>query len=214
MEETIRIDRSGLRKMVIFLVFGLFFMANAKAGLLAPSLTVSPATTNVSKGDTVTICVQSSVTIGVLSSISCQFSGGSFPTNASFTAVGGGALIDLGGSVDAVLTITNFSAATAGTYTFSSSTVGLLGGLLTSTATTKMSVTPTVTGMTSGSTMTSKGFKIQFSGPTGSNLVIQASTDMKHWTPICTNVITGGTVTWTDAAAMTMPGRYYRAMLK
>ena len=198
----------------MFLVFGLFFMANAKAGLLAPSLTVSPATTNVSKGDTVTIYVQSSVTIGVLSSVSCQFSGGSFPTNASFTTVGGGALLDLGGSVDAVLTITNFSAATAGTYTFSSSTVGLLGGLLTTTSPCTMSLTPTITGIAAGSAMVTKGFKIQFSGPTGSNLVIQASTDMKHWTSISTNVITGGSVTVTDAAALTMPGRYYRAKLK
>lgn len=199
---------------MIFLVFGLFIMANAKAGIVAPTLTVSPAVTNVSKGDTVTISVQSSVLVGVLSSINCTFSGGAFPANASFTTSGGGALLDLGGSVNAVLTITNVSAANAGTYTFSSSTVGLLGGLLTTYAPCTLTVTPTVTAMTAGSAIVTKGFKIQFSGPTGSNLVIQASTDMKHWTSVSTNVITGGSVTYTDAAAMTMPSRYYRAKLK
>jgi len=214
MEAERRINRRWFQNLVIFLVFGLFITANAKAGLLAPTLTVSTSSTNVSKGDTVTISIQSSVTVGVLSSIGCQFSGGAFPTNASFTTSGGGSLLDLGGSVDATLTITNMSAACAGTYTFSSSTVGLLGGILTTYAPSTVTVTPTVTGLTSGSAMVTKGFKIQFSGPTGSNLVIQASTDMKHWTSISTNVITGGSVTYTDAAAMTMPGRYYRAMLK
>lgn len=212
MEETIRINPWGLRKTVIFLVFGLFIMANAKAGLLAPSLSVSPSNTNVSNGDTVTINIQSSVTVGVLSSISCQFNGGIFPTNASF--ITSSPLLDLGGSVNATLTITNFSAASAGTYTVQASTVGLLGGLLTTTVPCTLTVTPTVTGMASGSGMVTKGFKIQFSGPTGSNLVIQASTDMKHWTAISTNPITGGSVTFTDTAAATMPGRFYRAKLK
>jgi hypothetical protein len=217
MEETARINRLWLRKTVIFLLFGLFIMANAKAGIVAPTLTVSTSSTNVSKGDTVTISIQSSVLVGVLSSIGCQFSGGSggaLPANANFTVTSGGSLLDLGGSVDATLTITNISSASAGTYTFNSSTLGLLGGILTTYAPCTLTVTPTITGMAAGSAMVTKGFKIEFSGPTGSNLVIQASTDMKHWTSISTNVITGGSVTYTDAAAMTMPGRYYRAKLK
>ena len=214
MEAKRRMNGRWFQKVVISLLFGLFITAKADAGLLAPSLSVSPLSTNVSNGDTVTINIQSSVTVGVLSSISCQFSGGAFPTNASFTTTNGGSLLDLGGSVEATLTITNMSAASAGTYTFSSSTVGLLGGILTTKAPCTLTITPTVTGVTSGSAMVEKGFKIQFSGPTGSNLVIQASTDMKHWTPVYTNVITGGSVNYTDAAAMTAPGRFYRAKLK
>jgi hypothetical protein len=214
MEETARINRLRLGKAMICLLFGVFIMANAKAGIVAPTLTVSTSSTNVSKGDTVTIYIQSSVLVGVLSSIGCDFSGGAFPTNASLTITSGGSLLDLGGSVDATLTITNISSASAGTYTFNSSTLGLLGGILTTYAPCTLTVTPTITGMAAGSAMVTKGFKIEFSGPTGSNLVIQASTDMKHWTSISTNVITGGSVTYTDAAAMTMPGRYYRAKLK
>jgi hypothetical protein len=215
MEAEHRMNRAGLRKMAIFLMFfGLFITARVDAGLLAPSLSVSPASTNVPNGDTVTINVQSSVLAGVLSSVSCQFSGGAFPANASFTTSGGGSLLELGGSVDAVLTITNMSAASAGTYTFSSSTVGLLGGLLTTTATSTISLTPTVTGVTSGSGMTTKGFKIQFSAPTGSNLVIQATSDMKNWTSLCTNVVKNGSVTYTDAVAKTVSCRFYRAKLK
>src|SRR5580698_3907463 len=171
MEAKRRINLAGVRKTAIFLTaFALFVTVNAKAGLLAPSLSVSPSATNVSKGDTVTISVQSSVTVGVLSSLTCQFNGGALPANVSFTSVGGGSLLDLGGSVNAILTITNMSGATAGTYTFSASAVA------------------------AGSGMIQNGFKIQFSAPTGSNLVIQASSDMKNWTSVYTNVVTGGSL--------------------
>jgi hypothetical protein len=215
MEAKRRINWWGMRKMAIFLmIFALFVTVDAKAGLLAPSLSVSPSTTNVPKGDTVTISVQSSVTVGVLSSVSCQFSGGAFPANASFTTSGGGGLLNLGGSVNAVLTITNMSAATAGTYTFSSSAVGLLGGLLTTKAPCTISITPTVSAVAAGSAMVQKGFKIQFSAPIGSNLVIQASSDMKNWTSVYTNVVTGGSLTYTDPVAKTLSYRYYRAKLK
>ena len=215
MEAKRRINLAGVRKTAIFLTaFALFVTVNAKAGLLAPSLSVSPSATNVSKGDTVTISVQSSVTVGVLSSLTCQFNGGALPANVSFTSVGGGSLLDLGGSVNAILTITNMSGATAGTYTFSASTVGLLGGLLTTTAPCTVTVTPTIVGIAANSQMEQKGFKVQFSGPTGSNLVIQASSDMKNWTSVYTNVVTGGSLTFTDPVAKTLSFRYYRAKLK
>jgi hypothetical protein len=215
MEAKRRINLAGVRKTAIFLTaFALFVTVNAKAGLLAPSLSVSPSATNVSKGDTVTISVQSSVTVGVLSSLTCQFNGGALPANVSFTSVGGGSLLDLGGSVNAILTITNMSGATAGTYTFSASAVGLLGGLLTTQAPSTISMTPTVSAVAAGSGMIQNGFKIQFSAPTGSNLVIQASSDMKNWTSVYTNVVTGGSLTFTDPVAKTLSFRYYRAKLK
>ena len=214
MEVTVRFNPKRWVKALISLFFALFVTAKADAGLLAPSLTVSPSPTNVPNGDTVVINIQSSVVVGVLSSVSCQFNGGNLPANVSFTEVGGGSLLDLGGSVDAVLTITNVSAASAGTYTFSSSTVGLLGGLLTSKATCTVSVAATVTGMVQSSQMMQKGFKVQFSAPTGSNLVIEASSDLKSWTPIYTNKVVGGSLTYTDAVAKTVSGRYYRAKLK
>jgi hypothetical protein len=213
MEAKIRFNQLRLGKALIPLFFGLFITAQAEAGLLAPSLSVSPSATNVPNGDTVTINVQSSVTVGVLSSVTCQFNGGALPANVSFTEVGGGSLLDLGGSVDATLTITNVSAASAGTYTFSASTIGLLN-LLTTTAQSTVSVPPVVIGMPHQSQMMAKGFKILFSAPTGSNLVIQASSDMKNWTSVYTNVVTGGSLTYTDPVAKTASFRYYRAKLK
>jgi hypothetical protein len=213
MEYKRRQNRRRFQKTLISLFFGLFITVEAEAGLLAPTLSVSPSSTNVPNGDTVTINIQSSVTVGVLSSISCQFSGGAFPTNASFTAIGG-SLLDLGGSVDATLTITNISAASAGTYTFSSSTVGLLGGLLTTKAPCTVGLTPTVTAVTTQTGMVSNGFKLQFSGPTGSNLVIQASSDMRSWNSLSTNVIANGSVTYTDTTAKTVSCRFYRAKIQ
>jgi hypothetical protein len=213
MEVRHRINRSGLRKLAISLMFlGIFVTLKVKAGLLAPTLTVSPTSTNVQNGDTVIINIQSSVTVGVLSSITCDFSGGAFPTNASFTT--STSLLQLGGSVDATLTITNVSPASAGTYTITASTIGLLGSILSTKAPCTVSLIPTVTGVASNSAMIAKGFKVQFSGPVGSNLVIQASSDMQHWTPVYTNVMTGGTLTFTDAAARTFPNRFYKAKLK
>ncbi|HEX3627937.1 MAG TPA: hypothetical protein VH280_21210 [Verrucomicrobiae bacterium] len=219
MEAKHRINRLGLTKTAIFLVFlGLFITTQAQAGLLAPTLSVSPANTNVPNGDTVTINIQSSVTIGVLSTIGVKYNGGALPANANF--ITSTPLLELGGSVTGTLTITNMSSASAGTYTISSSTVGLLGGLLTTKATCTISTPPTITGLVAGSNagtgskMVANGFKIQFSAPTGSNLVIQASSDMTHWTSVYTNVVTGGTLTYTDAAAKTASFRYYRAKIK
>lgn len=66
----------------------------------------------------------------------------------------------------------------------------------------------------SGTGMTANGFKIQLSGLSGSNYVIQASTDLKNWTSVSTNAAPTGSVSYTDAAAMNLPFRYYRAMLQ
>ena len=209
MEAKHRNDAGALWKMVVFLLFGLLIATEAEG---QASVTVSPSgTTNVSNGGTVTITATAYLSLGVLSSAGWSYSGKWWPTNATCTTTGGG-ILNVDSTISSTLTITNFSSASAGTYTFSIS-----GGVLfivNASQSVTLGVTPIVTGVTSGSAMVKKGFKIQFSGPTGSNLVIQASTDMKHWTPICTNVITGGSVTYTDAAAMTAPGRFYRAKLK
>jgi hypothetical protein len=111
------------------------------------------------------------------------------------------------------LTVSNVSSASAGTYTVTCSDVlAVLTG--TATASVNLGVIPTVTAVASGSQMIEKGFKIQFSAPTGSNLVIQASSDMKNWTSLYTNVVKGGSVTYTDLVAKTVSGRFYRAKLK
>src|ERR1700722_19201880 len=88
MEYKPRQNGRWLQKMVIFLVFGLF-TARAQAQLLAPTITVSASSTNVSIGDTVTVTVVAHCNIGVLSSATCLFSNGSLPTNAVFSILSG-----------------------------------------------------------------------------------------------------------------------------
>jgi len=62
--------------------------------------------------------------------------------------------------------------------------------------------------------MTVNGFKIQLSGPAGSNYVIQASSDLKNWIPIATNAAPTGSISYTDAAAKNLALRYYRAKIQ
>jgi Immunoglobulin I-set domain len=62
--------------------------------------------------------------------------------------------------------------------------------------------------------MVANGFKLQLSGPTGSNIVIQASTDLNNWTSISTNLASAGGIAYTDTAAQFLPFRYYRAIIK
>jgi hypothetical protein len=62
--------------------------------------------------------------------------------------------------------------------------------------------------------MVANGFKLQLSGPTGSNIVIQASTDLNNWTSISTNLASAGGISYTDTAAQFLPFRYYRAIIK
>ena len=57
------------------------------------------------------------------------------------------------------------------------------------------------------------GFAFQFTRPAGSTYVILASTDLLNWTPISTNVASGGSILFTDSAATNYPGRFYRVMV-
>jgi formylglycine-generating enzyme required for sulfatase activity/GH25 family lysozyme M1 (1,4-beta-N-acetylmuramidase) len=56
-------------------------------------------------------------------------------------------------------------------------------------------------------------FSFILNGPVGSNFVVEASTDLAHWTPVSTNTIpAGGSVTITDPGACNHPHRFYRAV--
>jgi hypothetical protein len=60
-------------------------------------------------------------------------------------------------------------------------------------------VQPLVTQQLSGSSMSNSIFSFVLTGPVGSNSVIQASTDLVHWTPFSTNTIPpGGSVKIAD----------------
>jgi len=43
---------------------------------------------------------------------------------------------------------------------------------------------------------------------------IQASTDLKTWIPVSTNLVSSGTASYTDASAKVRPLRYYRAFIQ
>jgi hypothetical protein len=49
-------------------------------------------------------------------------------------------------------------------------------------------------------------------GTNGHCYRIEASTNMVHWVPICTNVITGGAVHFVDPDAPEFPNRFYRVI--
>jgi hypothetical protein len=68
--------------------------------------------------------------------------------------------------------------------------------------------------LASGLKKTERGLQLTLTAPTGSNVVIHASSDLMHWTPISTNTATSGTVTYTDTNALNVTVRFYRAVLQ
>jgi hypothetical protein len=56
-------------------------------------------------------------------------------------------------------------------------------------------------------------FRLTLTGPAGSNAVISASTDLQNWTPLTTNSLGSGTLTFTDTLATNIC-HYYRANLQ
>lgn len=211
MEQKRRIYRRWFQKIAILLLFGLFNTATAEAQLLAPQITVSTSSTNVSIGDSVTITVIAQCNLGVLTTASCQLNNGSLPVNAVFSILSG--VLNYNSTITNTLTITNVSSASAGTYTVKYSDLwGILG--LNSSASINLNIIPTIKALTSGTGMIAKGFKLQFSAPAGSNVVVEATSDLNSWSPIYTNVATGGNLSYTDAVATTVSCRFYRARLQ
>lgn len=203
MEVAGKLDRCLAQKMVIFAVFGLF-TANAQAQLLpAPTITVQPLSTNVSKGDTVTFSVTAKCSLSLISSATWYFNNTAVPATTTIGL--------LTSKITTTLTVPNVSSTDVGNY--KAVINNILGGSAMSDIA-QLSVVPTVTAVTTGSAMVDKGFKIQFSAPVGSNLVIQATSNMSNWTSLCTNMVTTGTVTYTDAVAKTASCRFYRALIK
>lgn len=97
---------------------------------------------------------------------------------------------DLGGSVTsspAMLTVTGLSTVVSNVVSFVASTTGKLDN---------------------------GAFKLTLNVPQGSNIVLQATSDMVNWTPLSTNTATSSSMTFTDAAAATISCRFYRAKIQ
>jgi len=61
---------------------------------------------------------------------------------------------------------------------------------------------------------TNRQFVLTLTGPTGSNVVISASTNLQSWVPLLTNQLSGGTLRFTDAFATNYLRRFYRAKVQ
>ncbi len=57
-------------------------------------------------------------------------------------------------------------------------------------------------------------FRCTVNGFTGQRVVIQASTDLSHWTPLATNTLSGSTFQFMDTQASNFSSRFYRALLQ
>ena len=212
-------NRRWFQKMVIFLAFGLFTArAQAQIGILLPAnVTVQPLSTNVQNGDTATFNVSAYCTLGVIYSVTWLYNGSPIPAT---NAVSGSTIGLLSSTVSSTLTVKHVSSSCTGTYSaqITDAVISLLGLIsVEDTATSQgatLGITPTVTAVTSQTGMVNNGFKLQFSGPTGSNIVIQATSDLKNWSSLSTNIVVNGTVTYTDTVAKTVSSRFYRAKIK
>jgi hypothetical protein len=56
------------------------------------------------------------------------------------------------------------------------------------------------------------GFNLAAAGPDGAWFHVEASTDLVHWTPICTNQVVNGSIDFVDPDAAANPLRYYRTV--
>lgn len=202
-------NRQRLQKTLIFLVFGLF-TARAQAQLLdpPPSITVPPVGISVQNGGTAILTASAASLPLPITSVTWYRNG---------KAVSSGVLtVNLGATAVTTLTVSNVSSADNGNV-YDVKVSNAMGSTTSSNATLVVvlnTVNNVLTAVTGASKMLTAGFKVQFSAPTGSNIVIQATSDMSHWSSIYTNVASGGSVTCTDAVAKTCSCRFYRARIK
>ncbi len=207
MAANVHVFRGFWRKSALVLTFFGFLTAKSGAQIgTPPIIAVQPVGISVLKGDTLTL------TTTAVSISSMRFTwlrnGLNIPTGRSTV---GNIVVPLVGTVS-TLTITNINASDAAAYTVT--VANGVGSVTSSSAVVlvaNLSLTNLLTISASGSGMSVAGFKVQLTVPAGTNYVVEASSDLSAWTPIYTNIGTGSAVTCTDAAALHLPFRYYRA---
>jgi len=143
--------------------------------------------------------------------------------NASFSVVAGGTAplsyqwslngTALSGGTSSVLTLTNVQTTDAGSYTVV--VTNLVGSVASAVATLTVTNPPCTTPPRFGSAgMTANGFTFQLSVSIGCDYVILASTNLKDWTPISSNVALTETLEFTDSTATNLSVRFYRARVQ
>lgn len=201
---------TGLHKAAFYLAFFAILTADeAKALGLPPLISVPPLGLSVQNGDTATL----TATIGLsLTPLDISwYKDGKKINNPKVSNI----TVPILGTTLTTLTVPNATAADAGSYcvhvengggeiTSGNGILIVLGSVL----------QPVVTLLSSGSHMTNGGFSLQLTKPSGSNCVVEASSDLKNWTPIYTNSASVTNFSCLDAAALNLPNRWYRARLQ
>lgn len=225
------IQHSLLKKGVICLAFVGLLTTSARAqGIFAPIVTppivlpsVLSLTGAVTNGGTLIINATVTSTLALQGNWATWYCGNQPVPASKSTTVNTPILNVLGISIGTLstLTITGVASTNAGSYTLhaknasgttvSAPAIVLVANLVNTVVNTVTNVVDFVSAETG---MTTNGFKIQLSGPTGSNVVVQASSDLIHWTSIATNTVSGGNTSFTDTTAKSRPGRYYRAYIQ
>jgi hypothetical protein len=60
--------------------------------------------------------------------------------------------------------------------------------------------------------LTNGSFQLQLDGTAGSNYVIQASSDLVHWSPLATNTASNGFLYFSDTNTGAISTRFYRGV--
>jgi Immunoglobulin I-set domain len=195
---------------VVCLVFLGFLTTKSLAQLgTPPSIIVQPLGLSVQNGGTAVL------TTTAVSTSTMKFSWyfNDQPVSTTNTSVVN-VNVPLVGTIS-TLTVNNVCSASAGSY---SVRITNSVGSATSSKAVLVVLTDTISNVvnivSAGTGMVANGFKLQLSGPSGSNYVIQASSDLAHWTSISTNAAPTGSVSYTDTAATNLPFRYYRVKVQ
>jgi hypothetical protein len=177
--------------MCLFL-FGIL-MSKVYAGVGPPPvITVQPLDQTVQKGDGVSFTVVATST-----------------TVMTYKWYVNGSVYGGYGNSSSTITISNAQTANAGVYSVQ---VKNAGGTVTSSNAVLTVISAPLKYTSAG--MATNGFTIVLSGPTGSNYVILASTNLKDWTPISTNAAPTGSVTYTDTTITNHSLRFYKATMR
>lgn len=199
------------QKAATGLVLLVFFAVQARAQLgTPPIILIQPSDVSVQQGNTVLISAMVSPSL-TPQNFYWFFNGQPIATNADITVSNA---TNLALDIVSALVIKNVSATNAGIYSLR--ITNGVGSAVSSNATlTVLSLVITnVNFAASGLVLSANGFQMQLSGPAGSTLVIQASSDLKNWVSISTNPAPAGSVSYTDTAAKTNAVRFYRAYVQ
>ncbi len=176
------------------------FGAQAQLGT-PPRIDVQPLGLAVTEGGIATF----TVTV----SLSTVLTSPTFKWRRNGEEIGGGLTL----AAVNTLVINDVRSADAGTYTVEVRNAA--GTVVSSNAVLLILAQPVVdTVKVVASGMTANGFQLRVEGATGSNYVVQASTDLAKWTSIATNSAPTGIMDYTDTEARNHPQRFYRVLVQ